>query len=94
MFVLASKYQALEARLARTEAARRKLQAEWNALVDEINAKGGRAFLDGTLNEPRLSRGDIGRLILLCHPDKHGGKQMAEDMTKKLLALRNECQEI
>lgn len=35
-----------------------------------------------------LSTGDIKRLISLCHPDKHGGKPMAVEMTQKLLSLR------
>jgi len=36
-----------------------------------------------------FSQEDIKRLIMLCHPDKHGGKKMAEDMTKKLLTIRD-----
>lgn len=35
-----------------------------------------------------LSTEDIKRLISLCHPDKHGGKPMAVEMTQKLLSLR------
>lgn len=35
-----------------------------------------------------LSPGDLKRLISLCHPDKHGGKPMAVEMTQKLLSLR------
>lgn len=28
------------------------------------------------------------RLIMLCHPDKHGGSVVAEDVTKQLLSIR------
>ena len=28
------------------------------------------------------------RLIMLCHPDKHGGSAIAEDVTKQLLSIR------
>lgn len=28
------------------------------------------------------------RLIMLCHPDKHGGSLVAEDVTKQLLSIR------
>lgn len=35
-----------------------------------------------------LSNDDIKRLLMLCHPDKHGGKEMARQMTTKLLTLR------
>jgi hypothetical protein len=31
----------------------------------------------------------IGKLIRLCHPDKHGGSAMANDVTRWLLEQRN-----
>ena len=37
---------------------------------------------------PQFSDDDLRRLIQLCHPDKHDGKQMAQDMTAKLQAMR------
>lgn len=37
----------------------------------------------------QFSKEDIKRLITLCHPDKHGGKEMAKEMTQKLIRLRN-----
>lgn len=61
---------------------------EWNALVERINAKGGEDFLSGKTQAKQLSEEDIKRLLMLCHPDKHDGKPMAVEMTKKLLALR------
>lgn len=36
----------------------------------------------------QLTDSDIQRLLSLCHPDKHGGKASATEMTQKLLAMR------
>ena len=87
MFVLAKTAREWQARYYDAELARQELLKEWNALVTKINAKGGAAFLDGA-EQKQLSDEDIKRLLMLCHPDKHGGKKMAEEMTQKLLALR------
>lgn len=62
-----------------------KLLVKWNALVDKLNAKGGEEFLD---SKPGFEDKEIAKLLQLCHPDKHGGKQLAIDMTKLLLARR------
>jgi hypothetical protein len=84
MFVRESKYRALQAEHTLLEFQYSTLRSQWNALVDEINAKGGRAFLQGK----QLTNDDIRKLLLLCHPDKHAGKQIAQDMTAKLLTMR------
>jgi hypothetical protein len=51
--------------------------------------------MNSTVNKPttttvglNLNSEDLKRLIMLCHPDKHGGKTMAVEMTKKLYDLR------
>ena len=63
-----------------------QLHRKWDNLVDEINAKGGRAFLD---NKPtQLSQDEIRKLLSLCHPDKHDGKPVATEMTQLLLRLK------
>jgi hypothetical protein len=36
-----------------------------------------------------LTREQINRLLQLCHPDKHGGKQSAVEATQMLLKMRN-----
>ena len=36
-----------------------------------------------------LDPDDLRKLINLCHPDKHGGKSVAAEMTQKLLELKN-----
>lgn len=83
MFVLASKYLKLQ-RIAED------LANKWSDLVDLINSKGGQNFLDNAvLNpKPQFSQEEIRKLISLCHPDKHDGKQMAVEMTQKLLQLK------
>lgn len=93
MFVLESKYKAKcqEVRVQQGVALlyREKfisLQREWNALVARVNARGGERFLAGPTNQ--FTPEEITRLILLCHPDKHDGKQMATEMTAKLLHLK------
>lgn len=62
------------------------LQARWNALVGRINEKGGEGFLEG--ESAQLTQAEIRQLLQLCHPDKHDGKQLAVDMTHRLLQLR------
>ncbi len=63
-----------------------------NRLIDLINSKGGEVFLNNAVMpgkvQPQLSAEDIKRLIQLCHPDKHDGKDAAVEMTRKLLSLR------
>lgn len=71
----------------------RKLLSEWNELVRKINDKGGVEFLrEGTIIPPAgkrtLTDTDIKSLLLLVHPDKHGGKEAAVRMTQRLLAMR------
>lgn len=63
-----------------------KLLTEWNKLVNQINAKGGMDFLNGSSNQ--FSKAEIKILIKLCHPDKHDGSQEANDILLKLLQMR------
>ena len=96
MFVSKTRYKRLEADFAaiaqlathyKTEHS--KLVAEWNALVRRVNAKGGEEFLDSPSTQ--LTQDEIKKLLQLCHPDKHGGKQLAVDMTARLLLLRKDA---
>ena len=82
---LADGYKALYFRYSRKYD---KLLDEWNALIEKINAKGGEAFLNKSDVSLQFSDEDLKRLLMLCHPDKHDGKQMAIDMTQKLIAMR------
>lgn len=67
----------------------RDLLIKWNHLVEQVNQAGGeRALKSRTQQSEQFSQDDIKRLIQLCHPDKHDGKQSAVEMTKKLNLMR------
>jgi len=70
--------------------AKNELTEKWDNLVDKINEKGGREFLDNALLGPpqQFNGKEIKQLLSLCHPDKHGGKDLAKNITQKLLLLR------
>lgn len=38
--------------------------------------------------DTQLTKEDIDALLRLCHPDRHGGRELATRMTQKLLRLR------
>lgn len=94
MFILESKHKRIVAKLQGellgTKIAIAGLTKEWNALVKRINSKGGEDFMqDATVQvkTPQFDSDEIKRLLMLCHPDKHNGKEMAVTLTKKLLEL-------
>jgi hypothetical protein len=67
------------------------LLQRWNDLVEKINLKGGESFLKSqpqSLVKNPFTRDELMQLIALVHPDKHGGNKAAEELTKKLLDLR------
>jgi hypothetical protein len=64
-----------------------QLLKQWNTLVGQINARGGLTYL----NKPppaAITKEDVKILLQLCHPDKHQGRQIAQQMTAKLLSMR------
>lgn len=68
-----------------------QLLKEYNDLVRRINDKGGETFLKhGSVGAKGLdlTQDDLKIIIQLCHPDRHGGKESAVEITKKLLLLR------
>lgn len=67
-----------------------RLLYKWNSLVESVNRAGGEAVLKKTKPKPndQFSEEDIRRLLQLCHPDKHDGKQSAVEMTQKLNRMR------
>lgn len=91
MFVLRSTYEKLEIEHALLQIKFSTLNAKWNELVSLINAKGGQNFLDnGQIQKVSpLTKDDIRRLLMLCHPDKHDGKEQAFRMTQRLLELKD-----
>ena len=40
-------------------------------------------------NGDRLDEDFIRRLLMLCHPDKHGGSSLSTQVTQKLLEMRD-----
>lgn len=93
MFVRESKYREALISAKVWELKLQKLNREWNQLVRRINKLGGEQFLESgkaSAAQAQFSADDIQRLLMLCHPDKHDGKQMATDMTAKLLKLKEQ----
>jgi hypothetical protein len=83
---------ALRSTLDRALAERNAYEFAFRKLVERINKLGGEEFLkrgEARLERAQLSDDEVRKLLQLCHPDKHGGKPLAEEMTAKLLALRS-----
>lgn len=74
------------------------LLTEHNFLVRRINKLGGEEFLRRARIHPTtparsdLSLAEIKSMIMLCHPDKHDGKESAKQITQILLKLRSELE--
>lgn len=85
------KYYKSRAEAIRWEREHALLLERWSKLVTRINDKGGEAFLNGTNGQSfqMLTDKEIKTLLALCHPDKHGGNKAAEEVTRKLLAMRH-----
>lgn len=84
---LVSRNRRLERQLAQRHYDLAILVKKWNDLVDRVNARGGEDFLDSE-PEQQFTGDELKVLISLCHPDKHGGKAIATEMTQKLIELR------
>lgn len=70
-------YQALSARLRAQDAMNDARLAEMR--MHEVQRSPAPKFDDTTLR----------KLISLCHPDRHNGKQSAQEMTTMLIEMRN-----
>ena len=78
----------------------RRKEAERNAFHanerDESHSKGWRSYgADPPADTPKASGGRstidkdlLRKLIMLCHPDKHGGSELSNNVTKVLLAMK------
>lgn len=73
-------------RLTHLEYENRHLRNKYNQMVREHNEMVDQ-FVAGTNGNP-FTPEELKILIGLCHPDKHGGKESANKMTQKLLAMR------
>lgn len=91
MLVSRSKYNTVRDALLLLQFRYNALLKQWNDLVERINNKGGEAFLKGhpqSIVKNQFTRDELTQLIGLAHPDKHGGSKTAEEITKKLLEMR------
>jgi hypothetical protein len=91
VLVSRSKYNTVRDALLLLQFRYNNLLKNWNDLVEKINQKGGEAFLKSqpqSLVKNPFTRDELMQLIALVHPDKHGGSKAAEELTKKLLDLR------
>lgn len=89
MFVLKSTYDEEVATRRATQLALTAITKQWNDLVARINSKGGEAFLDGNAKDEKLTKSDVTKMLILCHPDKHNGKKVATEITAKLNVIRS-----
>lgn len=101
MFVLKSKYDKLYRRLydkqvelgqKRLEyidlmSKYRMLQLEFSELLTQRQSS-TRQTSPKQETSPQFTKEEIQTLVKLCHPDKHGQKPEATEITKKLLQLR------
>jgi hypothetical protein len=74
-------------RLMHLEFEHRSLIARYNRMVKEHNEMVDEFAYGGGGSNP-FTPEELKILIGLCHPDKHGGKESANKMTQKLLAMR------
>jgi hypothetical protein len=67
---------------------------DYNNLMDEYDVLVRKAqklqqlCKDSELYTNPFNQKDLKVMITLCHPDKHGGKKSATEMTQKLLEMR------
>lgn len=90
-FTKAKQDTELRAKYAQLNLDHDNLLIKWNALARQINARGGMAFLNGRSNAQHplaITDKDIKSMLMLCHPDKHAGSQLAAEITRKLIAMR------
>lgn len=88
MFVLKSTYESLARELFDSRMAFSLLNDKWNDLVDRINKKGGERFLSQGPNGCQFSKEELKQILVLCHPDKHGGSDKATTITKQINKIR------
>ena len=94
MFVSKAKYTEEQIRRITSEIQYLELRVKWNTLVDKhntlidhVNSQGGEAFLNG--KAASFTKEEVNTLLRLCHPDKHKGKKSANDITTRLIMVRN-----
>ena len=81
MFVWGWEYEAVKLKYA-------ALLRDYNFLVDTINNATAKKTFNVETNL-EFTPEELKKLITLCHPDKHDGSKIAEEMTAKLLEMRS-----
>lgn len=82
------KYYLLKAEHRALTMVHNELMTEYNTVIHRINAHGGEAlFTQGSPGTKQFSKQEIRKLVFLCHPDKHGNKKSATELTTKLIAM-------
>ena len=81
MFVWGWEYEAVKLKYT-------ALLRDYNFLVDTINNATAKKTFDVKTNL-EFTPEELKKLITLCHPDKHDGSKIAEEMTAKLLEMRS-----
>jgi len=91
MFVTTKTYNELIRKYNELNDQHTELLGKHNELVIRINQLGGEVFLaqgEHLFKSSQFTRDDVDKLVRLCHPDRHGGKESAIEMTQKLLSMR------
>ena len=87
--VMEAKVREISRRAEVASASRDKYRAYTEELYEQCARL--RALNERT-NAPVFNKEQLSRLISLCHPDKHGGRETAVSMTQVLIKLRNAAQ--
>ena len=90
MFVSKSKYKQLEQDLENWISRYKYIRENWHESIKAYDEM--KELRDDLLNKQKnvFTKEEIQTLISLCHPDKHGGKGSANNITAKLLKIRKE----
>lgn len=62
---------------------------KYNGIVEFINSRGGESFLFSD-QEKKLDDNQLKKILMLCHPDKHDGSKLSNEVTRLLISMREE----
>lgn len=88
-FVGQSKYDRLKFAKLELQVQFESIKIMYSNLVEEINKKGGRDFLDnGSINqEGQFNQKELKVLARLVHPDKHQNSERANEAFQKISSM-------
>ena len=82
------KFKHQEQELYQAHLINRKLRVERDALMEMCVKYKRQAEQKPSLSSLQFNKDQVQTLIMLCHPDKHGGKESATRMTQVLIKLK------